>query len=167
MKKNLLTFFLTLALWFIFAGRVNIEVFSLGIMICSIISFMYADQFIFAQTKYGTKEFLKKIYIIIWVILAFIYDVYLSAFKISRHAFEMKPSFSSRKIRIKTSLKSSNSSAILAHFITLTQGTLALDFDHLNKSYFIHWIDVQSDDEAEVKKALMRKHENLIAKIFD
>ncbi|WP_157801018.1 Na+/H+ antiporter subunit E [Bacillus solitudinis] len=168
MKKKLLTFILTLALWFVLAGRVNIQVFLLGTIICSFISLMFADNvFRLVQKKYGTKEFFLKIYYIFLVISAFIYDVFLSAVRVSRHAFEIKPSFSPRVVSIKTSLENINSPAILANFITLTQGTLAMDFDLLNKNYLIHWIDVHSDDEAEVKKALISKHENLIAKIFD
>ncbi|WP_165763735.1 Na+/H+ antiporter subunit E [Halalkalibacter urbisdiaboli] len=168
MKKKLLIFIQTLALWFVLADRVNIEVFLLGTIICSLISLMLANNVHRSvQLKYGTKEFFLKIYYIFLVISAFIYDVFLSAFRVSRHAFEIKPSFSPRIVKLKTSLENKNSHAILANFITLTQGTLALDFDILNRNYFIHWIDVHSEDEVEVKKALIRKHENLIAKLFD
>lgn len=168
MKKNFLTFILTLALWFVLAGRVNIPVFLLGTIICSIISLMLADNvFRLVQKKYGAKEFFLKIYYIFLVVSTFIYDIFLSAVRVSRHAFEIIPSFSPRIVKIKTSLENINSIAILANFITLTQGTLAMDFDMLNKNYFIHWIDVRSDYDAQVKKALIIKHENLIAKIFD
>ncbi|QGH32802.1 hypothetical protein GI584_01455 [Gracilibacillus salitolerans] len=168
MKKKLLTFIITLALWFVFAGRVNIEVFLLGTIICSIISFMLAeDLFKLIQLKDGTKDFPKKIYYIFMVIIAFIYDLFLSAFKVSKHAFEIKPSYSPRIVSIKTSLIGSNSIAILANFITFTQGSLAMDFDHINKQYLIHWIDVHSDDEEERKKTRIRKHHTLVAKIVN
>lgn len=168
MNKKLLTFILTLALWFVFTERINIQVFLLGTIICSIISLMFADNvFRLVKMKFDGKEFLLKIYYIFLVVSAFIYDVFLSAFRVSRHAFEIRPSFSPQVAIIKTSLNNINSFGVIANFITLTQGTLAMDFDILNRSYFIHWIDVHSDLEAEVKKALINKHENLIAKIFD
>lgn len=168
MKKKLLTFILILALWFVFAGRVNIQVFLLGTIICSIISLLLVESlFRLIQLKVGKKDFPKKIYYLFMVIIASIYDVFLSAVRVSRHAFEIKPSFSPRLVSIKTSLKNSNSIAILANFITSTQGSLAMDFDQVNNQYVIHWIDVRSDDEVEGKKTLINKHENLIAKIFD
>lgn len=168
MEKKLLTFILSMVLWFVFAGRVNIQVFLLGAIICSIISLMLTDNgFRLVQMKYGTKEFLPKTYYMFLLVSTFIYDLFLSAVRVSRHAFEIKPSFYPRIVRIKTSLKNINSIAILANFITLTQGSLPMDFDAFNRNYFIHWIDVHSDNEAEVKKALISKHENLIAKIFD
>nr|WP_255639775.1 Na+/H+ antiporter subunit E [Aquibacillus saliphilus] len=157
-----------MALWFVFAGHVSIQVFFLGTIISSFISLMMAENlFRLIQLKDGTKDFPKKTYDIFMVIIAFIYDVFLSAVKVSRHAFEIKPSFSPRIVRIKTSLKNSNSIATLASFITFTQGSLALDFDHINNQYVIHWIDVHSDDEEERKIARIRKHLNLIAKIVD
>ncbi|GGM42288.1 Na+/H+ antiporter subunit E [Paraliobacillus quinghaiensis] len=168
MKKKLLIFILTLALWFVLAGKVNIHVFLLGAIICSIISLMLADNvFSFVQKKHELKGFFKKIYYIFLLISSFIYDVFISAIRVSRHAFEMKPSLSSRTVRIKTSLENLNSNAALVNFITFTQGSIAMDFDHLNRYYFIHWIDVHGEDEVEVKKALISKHEHLIAKIFD
>jgi len=166
LKKKLLTFIVTLALWFVFAGPINIQVVLLG-TICAIISLMLADHvFGLVQMKNEKKGFFLKLYCIFLVVSAFIYNVFLSAFRISRHAFEIKPSFSPRIVSIKSSHENINSFAILAYFITITQGALAMDFDILNKNYFIHYIDVHSDDEVEVKKALISKHENLIAKIW-
>jgi len=167
LKKKLLTFILTLTLWFVFAGPINMQVFLLGTIISSIISLMLADHvFGLAQVKNKTLGFFLKLYYIFLLFSAVIYDVFLSSFKISRHAFEIKPSFSPRIVSIKTSHENINSFGILANFITLTQGALAMDFNILNKNYFIHWIDVHSDDEVEAKKALISKHEDLIAKIW-
>lgn len=166
MKKKVVTFSLTLALWLVFAGRLNIEVFLLGAIICSIVSLMFAESlFKFVQLRYGTKDLFFKIYYICLVAIAFIYDVFLSAFRVSRHAFVMKPSFSPQLVKINTSLKHSSSIAILANFITLPQGTLALDFDQSTKDYIIHWIE--SDDQAEEKKARISKHEKLLSKVFN
>lgn len=168
MKKKLLTFILTLALWFVFTRRVNIQVFLLGTIICFTISHIWADNlFILVKTNSERKEFFFQIYYILLVVIAYIYDVFLSAVRVSRHAFEIKPSFSPRIVIIKLSLKNINSIAIFINFITLTEGALAMDFDIVNRNYFIHWININSDDEAEVKKILISKHENLIDKIFD
>jgi len=168
LKKKLFIFIPTLALWFVFAGRVNIQVFLLGTIVCTIISLILADNiFRLVQMKYGTKKFFIKIYYILLVVSTYIYDVIISAVRVSRHAFEIKPSFSPRVVSIKTTHINKNSVAILVNFITLTQGALAMDFDNLNENYYIHWIDVHSDYEAEIKKTLISKHEYLVAKIFD
>ncbi len=157
-----------LALWFVFTGRINIEVFLLGTIICSIISLMMADIVLRSvQMNLGQKEVFLKIYYITLVICALIFDVFLSAVRVSRQAFAIKPSFSPRIGRVKTSHENVSSTAISANFITLPQGSLAMDFDISTKSYTIHWIDVQSDNEAETKKAVIHKHEKLIAKIID
>lgn len=168
MKKKLVLFILTLALWFVFAGRINIEVFLLGTIICSIISLMMADiVFKSVQMKYGMKELFIKAYYILLVFSALIFDVFLSAVRVSRQAFAIKPSFSPRIEKVRTSHKNESSTAISANFITLPQGSLAMDFDISTKNYTIHWIDVHSDDEAEAKKVRIHNHEKLLAKIVE
>ncbi|MBE4906491.1 Na+/H+ antiporter subunit E [Bacillus luteolus] len=168
MKKKLVLFILTLALWFVFAGRINIEVFLLGTIICSIIALMMADiVFGSVQMKFGMKGLFIKAYYILLVICAHIFDVFLSAVRVSIQAFAIKPSFSPRIERVKTSHKNGSSTAISVNFITIPQGSLAMDIDISTKNYTIHWIDVHSDNEAETKKAVIHKHEKLIAKIVD
>lgn len=171
MKKKLLTFILTLALWLVFAGRINFPVFLLGTLvtiICSIISRMFAAEvFKLLLMNYEVKVSFVKIYYIFLVVGAFIYDAFLSAIRVSRHVFEIKPSFSPRTVQIKTSLQNLPSIMILSNLIALTPGTLIMDFNILNRNYFIHWIDIRSEDEAALKKALIGKHEKWIAKIFE
>lgn len=155
MKKKSSTFILTLALWVVFVGHISVQVVLLGTVICSIITFMFADHVLgLIKMKY-----------IFLLVSGFIYDVFLSAIRVSRHTFQIEPSFSPRIVRVKTSHEKINSIAILANFITLTQGTLVMDFDISNRNYLIHCIDVHGDDEVEAKKARIHKHEDLIDKI--
>lgn len=80
MKKKLFIFVLTLALWFVFAGRVNIQVLLFGTIICSIITITLADRVLrLVQKDYGTRKFFLKIYYIVLVTCSFIYDVFSSA----------------------------------------------------------------------------------------
>ncbi len=158
---------LTLGLWVVFAGRMNIQVMMFGTIICSILSHLLANSvFRFVHLNGGPKQIVIKITYMFFVFSAFLYDVFLSAVKVSRQAFAWNPSFSPRIVKLKTSDENSSDIGIFAHFLTCTQGALALDFDPLHKNYVIHWIDVDSDAEAETRKALIRKQEHLVAKIF-
>ncbi|CQR48034.1 putative monovalent cation/H+ antiporter subunit E [Paraliobacillus sp. PM-2] len=165
--KQLSTFILTLALWFIFVGQINIEVFLLGTIICSIVSLTLTDNVPRSvQLKYGTKKFSLRIYYIFLLFSNYISDVFLSAFRVSKQAFKLKPSFSTSIAASKTSLKNKSRTEILVYFITLPKMGLGIDIDVINRDYSIHWIDIHNDDKAKEKHALIHKHENLIAKIF-
>ena len=45
-------------------------------------------------------------------------------------------------VRVQTSLKNSYAMAMLANSITLTPGTLTVDVDENNGTYYIHWINI-------------------------
>ncbi len=168
MKKRMLTLIITFIIWLIFAGRISLPILLLGLGICAIVSLMFAEKvFQFLKVDYGLHIFLKKLFYIFLVLGAFIYDVFVSAIKVSRHAFELNPSFSPGIVKIKTSLSSVTGITILANLITLTPGTLVMDFDILNKNYYIHWIDVRTEDEAEMKKEIIGKQESWIQNIFE
>ena len=167
MKKTIVTLILTFMIWLIFAGKISLPIILLGLGICLVISLLFADKiFRLLKMDYSYKVFFKKIFYIILVIGVFIYDVFVSAIKVSQHAFELHPSFSPGIVKIKTSLNDITGITVLANLITLTPGTLVMDFDVLDRNYFIHWIDVRSRDEAEMKKEIIGKQESWIENIF-
>ena len=45
-------------------------------------------------------------------------------------------------VRVETSLKNSYAMTMLANSITLTPGTLTVDVDENNGTYYIHWINI-------------------------
>jgi len=45
-------------------------------------------------------------------------------------------------VRIQTSLKNSYAMTMLANSITLTPGTLTVEVDEDNGTYYIHWINI-------------------------
>jgi len=96
----------------------------------------------------------------------FFYEAFMAALKVSKHAFEKEPSFSPGIIKVKTSLRNITALTILANLITLTPGTLTLDFDMREKAFFIHWIDVTTVEEAEARKEVFERFENWLEVIF-
>ncbi len=167
MKKKIFMFFLCLTIWIGFTGNVSLPVVIPGILISFIFSYLFADNvFKILKLNYGSKTFFKKLLYIIIVSATFIYDAYTSAIKVTRHVFEIKPSFSPGIVKIKTELDNIAAITTQANLITLTPGTLVLDYDVLDKNYYIHWIDVKTEEEAEIKKNIIGKHEEWINNIF-
>lgn len=167
MKKTAM-FFFSLIVWFLFTGAFSLPVIGLGIIISVIVAFLFGDMTFRFLSQHKPSFFMifKKVYFFLLVIGAFIYDAYISAIKVSLHAFELNPSFSPGIVKIKTHLKNIAAISILANLITLTPGTLVLDFDVLDRNFYIHWIDVKTEEEAEIKKQIIGKHEKWIFNIF-
>lgn len=168
LKRQLVLFISTLSLWIVLAGRVNFQIFLVGAFVSSTISIIYAKHLRKSeQLEYKSKKFVVKIGYSLWLVTTLISDLLLSAVRISKFAFAINPTFSPRIVKVKTSLEKSKPIETLANFITLPQGTVAIDIDSFNRNYTIHWIDVQSDRDAEKKKAVIYKHENFVSKIFN
>lgn len=68
-------------------------------------------------------------------------------------------------VKVKTKLKSESGVTALANSITLTPGTLTVDVRNDNELY-VHWLVVESTDEAEATKKIVSRFEYCLGKIF-
>ena len=67
-------------------------------------------------------------------------------------------------VRVKTRLRSPLGRIVLANSITLTPGTLTVETR--DDDFFIHWIDVSSDDVEGATKEIVGKFEKYLEVIF-
>ena len=65
---------------------------------------------------------------------------------------------------VKTKLKSKFARMLLANTITLTPGTLTVEVK--DDSFFIHWIDVESEDINVATKEIVEKFEKYLEVIY-
>ena len=167
MRRKFFTFLITLAIWIIFAGKVTTDVLIVGVIASLVTTWLYSDLlFRSSNRKRNWSFYLKKFLYILMFIPVFFYEAFMAALKVSKHAFEKEPSFSPGIIKVKTSLRNVTALTILANLITLTPGTLTLDFDMREKAFFIHWIDVTTVEEAEARKQVIERFENWLEVIF-
>ncbi len=167
MRRKFFTFLITLSIWIIFAGKVTTDVLIVGVIASLVTTWLYSDLlFRSSNRKRDWTFYLKKLLYILMFIPVFFYEAFMAALKVSKHAFEKEPSFSPGIIKVKTSLRNITALTILANLITLTPGTLTLDFDMREKAFFIHWIDVTTVEEAEARKEVFERFENWLEVIF-
>jgi len=67
-------------------------------------------------------------------------------------------------VRVKTRLKSPVGRLVLANSITLTPGTLTVDVE--GDEFFIHWINVESEDADEATRRIVSGFERYLEIIF-
>jgi multicomponent Na+:H+ antiporter subunit E len=68
-------------------------------------------------------------------------------------------------VKVRTRLKTDMARTFLANSITLTPGTLSIDFvdDHL----YVHWINIVSDDPVKETEIIVQHFENLLERVFE
>jgi len=68
-------------------------------------------------------------------------------------------------VKVRTTLTSEMAKTFLANSITLTPGTLTIDID--GQDFYVHWINIQSDDAARRTADICGRFEPLLRRIFE
>ncbi|HMA59083.1 MAG TPA: Na+/H+ antiporter subunit E [Halanaerobiales bacterium] len=167
MRRKTFTFFITLAIWILFAGKFSRDILIVGIIASLVTTWLYSDLlFRSSNRKRNWAFYLRKFLYILLFIPVFFYEAFVAALKVSKHVFEKEPSFSPGIVKVKTTLRNITALTILANLITLTPGTLTLDFDMRDKAFFIHWIDVTTVEQAETRREVIERFEKWLEVIF-
>ncbi len=68
-------------------------------------------------------------------------------------------------VEFETKLNNEFAKMVLANSITLTPGTLSVDM--VGNRFYIHWIDVVSEDHEEAHRLIAKDFEDILIKIFN
>ena len=68
-------------------------------------------------------------------------------------------------VKVSTTLTSEMAKTFLANSITLTPGTLTLDID--GQDFYVHWININTDDAARRTAEICGRFEPLLRRIFE
>lgn len=167
MRQKLFTFILMFLVWVILAGRISKDVIIVGTIVSAVTTLLFSDMlFRLSNRKVVWVSYIRRLFLIFIFIPVFFYEVIIAALKVSRHVFEKKPSFSPGIVRVKTNLRNVSALTLMANLITLTPGTLTLDFDRAQRAYYIHWIDVKSKEDAIARREIISRFEDWLGVIF-
>jgi len=68
-------------------------------------------------------------------------------------------------VRVRTELQSDLAKTFLANSITLTPGTLTVDID--GQDFYVHWINITSDEPEQQTEVIVRRFERMLKEIFE
>ena len=68
-------------------------------------------------------------------------------------------------VKVRTTLNSDIAKTFLANSITLTPGTLTIDID--GQDFYVHWINIDTDDVEKRTKKICGRFEPLLRRIFE
>ncbi|OPX30023.1 MAG: hypothetical protein B1H09_05595 [Gemmatimonadaceae bacterium 4484_173] len=103
------------------------------------------------------------LYMVIYVFV-FLWELLKSNIDVALRVINPRLPINPGIVKVKTSLKSPLGRAVLANSITLTPGTLTVEMK--NDYFYIHWIDVTSDDIEGATKAIVSHFEKYLETIF-
>lgn len=106
-----------------------------------------------------------RLFYIFKYIVVFIIALLKANFDIARRVLSPSLPINPGIVEFETELKSDFAKMILANSITLTPGTITVDL--VGDKYFIHWVDVKTQDSDEARKQIAGDFEKILVKIFN
>jgi multicomponent Na+:H+ antiporter subunit E len=161
MKNFSITFLILMIVWVLLNNTFQPDILIVGVVIAFFLSlFLCKKCELFADMNFTPKGL---IYTIIFLGVFFI-ELIKSNLDVTRRVLTPSLPINPGIVEVKTKLKSKFARMLLANTITLTPGTLTVEVK--DDSFFIHWIDVESDDINAATKEIVEKFEKYLEVIY-
>ncbi|MFW6288439.1 MAG: Na+/H+ antiporter subunit E [Spirochaetota bacterium] len=162
MIKLAITATLLLGLWLVLAGNVALETVAVGVLAAGVSTLVFKD-LITADRWLGHRERLRnedvprrplgvRLRRLLWILAfgpVYLWKVLLSGTGMAFLALKPSIDFWPGIVRVEGKLNTVSGTALFANLLTLTPGTLTIDYDEDADALYIHWIDVTGYGEAD------------------
>jgi multicomponent Na+:H+ antiporter subunit E len=132
-----------------------------GLIIAAVLAILFGNRHsVFAELRCSPRAILSM------VIYSFVFisELIKSNLDVAKRVVSPNLPINPGIVKVKTKLTSRLGRMILANSITLTPGTLTVETDEDN--FYIHWIDVTSEDIEEATRKIVRKFEKYLEVCF-
>lgn len=164
--KIIVTWFWMMVLWILLTGTLGYQFVIVGLIATLITSLVFYDFFVVKEPtrKVSPRRFL-------WMVLylfKFAYEVIKANLDVAYRVLHPKMPIKPGIVKVRTNLTRDTSITAMANSITLTPGTLTIDFDEEELgNLYIHWINVISEEPEEIDKEIPDRFESWLTKIFE
>lgn len=159
-KAFVISSIILFGLWLILAGSQSDELF-VGAVVALMISVFFASKLLFlGDFRFGPKAILCTIRFI----FVFLRELLKSAIDVAGRVLSPSLPINPGIVKVRTRLKSKLGRIVLANSITLTPGTMTVETD--GEFFYIHWIDIKTDDIEAATVAIVSTFERHLEVIF-
>lgn len=162
MLKLVVAGMLLLGIWLVLAGNLAIETVLVG-GLASVVSILVFRDLIGGERWLGRAEYLRdngsphrpiliRLRRFAWIVAfgpVYVWKVVVSGVNMAFLALRPTIDFWPGIVRVDGKLNSVSGTAFFANLLTLTPGTLTIDYDEEADALYVHWIDVTGYGEAD------------------
>jgi len=161
MKNFLITFLILMIVWILLNNTFQPDILIVGVVIAFFLSLFLCKRCeLFVDMNFTPKGIF---YTLAYLVVFFI-ELIKSNLDVTRRVLTPSLPINPGIVEVKTKLKSKFARMLLANSITLTPGTLTVEVK--DDSFFIHWIDVKSEDVEAASKEIVSKFEKYLEVIY-
>ncbi|MDV3103874.1 Na+/H+ antiporter subunit E [Thermococcus waiotapuensis] len=157
------TFVTVLAVYLFYTGSVGEYDLITGSMIALIVSFLAGHWLVKDDLKFFSPR--RWFYAIIYGLRYFLIEETKAHIDVAKRVFTLKAN--PGIVRIPLEVENDYGKVFVANSITNTPGTVVVDISDDGKWLYVHWIDVSTLDEGEVKEKVVSYFEDYAKKIFN
>jgi len=170
MKSRIEVFVISYIVWCMFAwvfggpaAGLDMQSMAVGALAALVVALLFGEGF--AEKPGKVLNPVRWMYFFVFVPVFMFYCIEANlqvTFMLLHPRLPIKPGM----VRIRTGLRSRAAISILANCITLTPGTLTVEASE-DGFFYIHWINMRTNDEGEAARMIAGKFEPLLKKIFE
>lgn len=161
LKPGIILFLILFIIWILLAGTDWNELLAGGAAALLLSLIFFPKVSALGSLRLSPKSLL---YAILYV-LVFLRELLKSTLDVAGRVISPKLPINPGIVKVHTKLKNPLSRLILANSITLTPGTMTVETD--GENFYIHWIDIQTDDIESTTEAIVTTFEKYLEVIFE
>jgi len=159
-KPLLIGFISMFTIWVLLAGT-SVQELIFGGIAALFVTMLFRQKLTMLQDiKFNPKS----IIFMVGYFFVFFWELFKSNFDVALRVISPKLPINPGIVKVRTGLKSPLGRSFLANSITLTPGTLTVEMR--DEYFYIHWIDVTSDDIEGSTQKIVTKFEKYLEVIF-
>ena len=160
--KWLMCLILVFGLWLLLFWSVDRAVLGTGAFFALIVATFFGD--IFPQKLHMILSPRRWLFLLLYLPYFFWYCLRANldvAIRVIHPDVPIRPGI----VKVRTTLTSDMAKTFLANSITLTPGTLTVDIDE--QDFYVHWINIDTDDVRKRTEEICGRFEPLLRRIFE
>ena len=161
LKAILIMFTVLMGIWMILNNSLQPEIWLAGAVVSILLSVLLCG---YCGVFQGVNLTPKALLYTIVYLFVFLYELLKANLDIAKRVLTPSLPINPGLIRAKTVLKSKMARLILANSITLTPGTLIVDF--IDDTLYIHCVHLDGQDQEAYAKSIIRKFEKYLEVIY-
>jgi multicomponent Na+:H+ antiporter subunit E len=162
MRKRIIQFVIYLIMWILLTWSLKMQDLMAGIVVALVVTVL--------TRKLFPDDFLKLIDPLRFVLASLyipylVYYIFIANLDVAYRVLNPNLPINPGIVKVKTNLKNEFAKTILANSITLTPGTLTVEVD--GADFYVHWINVSSDNPEIQREIILGRFERMLRRIFE
>ncbi len=160
-SRFIYTFFIIFLIWYAFTTSLQPAEIIVGVVLSLIVAYITVVNFNCCDPILVTPS---HIFYFIQYFFVFLVALVKANFDVARRVINPKLPINPGIVSFETKLNNDFAKMVLANSITLTPGTLTIDV--VDNRFFVHWIDVTTENKEEIYKEIAEPFEKILLKIY-